>query len=149
LSPTLGHRGSRVENWINGAAPATLVEAAVKLRRLADPQTGLEAGAAEGDIPSIRQVLALIERGGAQDRGDDELLSVFRRWRQDIYRAERSEDEAGDVDRAPADAFADTIYRLAETPAHGATGLALKAYALIYQDLRRGAGRGRRARRLL
>lgn len=43
------------------AAPATLADAAVKLRRLADPDIGIEAGATAEDPGSIRQVLEVVE----------------------------------------------------------------------------------------
>jgi hypothetical protein len=35
--------------------------------RLADPDTGIDAGDAEDDVPSIRQVLALVERSIIKD----------------------------------------------------------------------------------
>jgi len=39
--------------------PVTLAGAAVKLRRLLDPDLGMEIGESEDDFPSIRQVLSL------------------------------------------------------------------------------------------
>lgn len=40
----------------------TLVGAAVKLRRVLDPETGMQAGDNERDLPSLRHVLAVVER---------------------------------------------------------------------------------------
>lgn len=48
--------------------PASLAGCAVKLRTLWHPEIGIEAGDNEHDLPSLRQVLALIEQkdeGGA------------------------------------------------------------------------------------
>jgi hypothetical protein len=46
----------------NNTAPTTLTGAAIKLRVLADPAHGMEAGDREDDYVSLRQVLAFIEQ---------------------------------------------------------------------------------------
>jgi hypothetical protein len=43
---------------------ATLAGAAVKLRRLLHPDLGIAIGAGENDVPSLHQILAVIEREG-------------------------------------------------------------------------------------
>lgn len=58
-------RLSSAEDLIAKTPPVTLVGAAVKLRLLCDPEIGLEAGEAEHELPSLRQVLALVEREAA------------------------------------------------------------------------------------
>ena len=43
--------------------PATiLAEVAVKLRRLCDPELGMDNGDKDTDMPSLREILAVIER---------------------------------------------------------------------------------------
>jgi hypothetical protein len=55
-------RVSALEAYIAKTAPDTLIGAAVKLRRLADPDIGLEAGDNANDPESVRQILATVER---------------------------------------------------------------------------------------
>jgi hypothetical protein len=52
-----------LEGWIAKTAPTTLAEVAIKLRRMADPYTGIDAGeSADGsDAVSARQMLAFVE----------------------------------------------------------------------------------------
>jgi hypothetical protein len=61
--PEIWDRVFALETWIATTAPATLADAAIKLRRLADPVIGVDAGeSADGsDGVSVRQVLAFIE----------------------------------------------------------------------------------------
>jgi hypothetical protein len=47
--------------FIAAMPPKTLEGCAVKLRRLADEETGLECGDREDDVPCLRQVLAFVE----------------------------------------------------------------------------------------
>ena len=57
-----------LEHSIAQSAPTSLVSAAVKLRRLLDPEVGMPIGEGEDDFPSLHQVLAFIEtaaKGGA------------------------------------------------------------------------------------
>ena len=42
-------------------APATLSGAMIKLRRLLDPDLGMEISQKDSDVPCLRQILALIE----------------------------------------------------------------------------------------
>jgi hypothetical protein len=51
----------RLEEVIASTQCASLAGAAVKLRRLADPALGIEAGNAQSDIVSLRHVLAVVE----------------------------------------------------------------------------------------
>jgi len=64
----IGDRAMALETWIAQTAPDTMIGAAVKLRRLAD-ESGLEAGAGHGDVESVRQVLAVVERELASGGG--------------------------------------------------------------------------------
>jgi hypothetical protein len=50
-----------LEKYIAMTAPDSMIGAAVKLRRLADDQIGLEAGKGTGDAESVRQILAMVE----------------------------------------------------------------------------------------
>ena len=50
-----------LESWTASMPPSSLAEAAIKLRRLADPEIGLDAGESEEDALSVRQVLAFID----------------------------------------------------------------------------------------
>ena len=43
--------------------PASLAGCAIKLRTLLHPEIGMESGDNEHDLPSLRQVLAFLERG--------------------------------------------------------------------------------------
>jgi hypothetical protein len=67
--PEIWDRVFALDEWIATTAPTTLAEVAVKLRRLADPKIGMEAGDTEVDVVSVRLVLAFIEaevgNGGA------------------------------------------------------------------------------------
>ncbi|MGA8399004.1 MAG: hypothetical protein WB697_03905 [Stellaceae bacterium] len=59
-----------LETWIAITAPTTLAEAAIKLRRLADPHTGIEIGDADEDPTSVRQILAFVEAELADKAAD-------------------------------------------------------------------------------
>ncbi len=48
--------------FINNTAPTTLEGAVIKLRVLASPERGMEAGDREDDYISLRQVLAFLEQ---------------------------------------------------------------------------------------
>ena len=52
----------RLEEKIATTPAATLAGAAVKLRRLLDPDMGIEIGPGENDLPCLHQILAVIER---------------------------------------------------------------------------------------
>lgn len=54
-------RIGKLMDFIGAMPPQTLAGCAVKLRRLADEETGLEAADREDGAPSLRQVLAFIE----------------------------------------------------------------------------------------
>jgi len=58
----LSHRMYEQIEIINNTAPTTLFGAAIKLRVLADPDHGMEAGDREDDWISLRQVRDFIER---------------------------------------------------------------------------------------
>jgi hypothetical protein len=51
-----------LEDVIACTPAATLIGAAVKLRRLLDPDLGLETGAKEHDVESLQHVLDVVER---------------------------------------------------------------------------------------
>lgn len=51
-----------LDEMIATTPAATLAGAAVKLRRLLDPEIGMETGERETDLPCLRQILATIER---------------------------------------------------------------------------------------
>jgi hypothetical protein len=55
-------RADRLDRFIATKAPRTLVGAAVKLRRLLDPETGLRIGGNALDVIALAQVLALLTR---------------------------------------------------------------------------------------
>lgn len=67
--PEIDVRVTELEEAIARSPASGLVGAAVKLRRLADPGVGIEAGPAESDTLSVRQILETVEReiakGGA------------------------------------------------------------------------------------
>lgn len=52
----------RLDRAIATTPPRTLGGAAVKLRRLLDPETGMAVGANPSEITALAQVLALLER---------------------------------------------------------------------------------------
>lgn len=56
------NRVSALHTYIAETAPDSIIGAAVKLRRLADERAGLEAGQGTGDVESVRQILATVER---------------------------------------------------------------------------------------
>jgi hypothetical protein len=51
-----------LEDFIIDTPPATLVGAAVKLRRLLDVELGMGTGQSDTDAPSLARVLALVHR---------------------------------------------------------------------------------------
>jgi hypothetical protein len=57
---TLSFKVDRLDRLIAIRPPHTLVGAAVKLRRLLDPETGIAVGTNPSDITSLAQILALI-----------------------------------------------------------------------------------------
>src|SRR5690348_14065219 len=67
LVDEVGERGCEIELCIAETPCQTLVGAAVKLRRLLDPHTGIQAGGSERDLVTLRRVLVVVERlaGGA------------------------------------------------------------------------------------
>jgi hypothetical protein len=61
ISEALAIRADRLDRFIATTPPSTLAGAAVKLRRLLDPETGLRVGANTLDIAALAQVLALLQ----------------------------------------------------------------------------------------
>jgi hypothetical protein len=51
----------KVMVFVNNAEPAPLLGCIIKLRVLADPDVGMEAGDRPDDVDSVRQVLAFLE----------------------------------------------------------------------------------------
>jgi hypothetical protein len=70
-------RALALDEVIAKAAPRTLAGALVKLRRLLDPEIGIEVGPGANDISSLRQVLAFLERLYAEDEADLALGAVI------------------------------------------------------------------------
>ena len=60
--PEISDRVFGLDNLVAGMPAQTLAGAAVKLRRLADPEREIECGMAEGDPRSIRHVLDVVVR---------------------------------------------------------------------------------------
>jgi hypothetical protein len=60
LAERWGRIGKCIET-INSTSPSTLAGCVVKLQYLCDPEIGMEVGDREGDVPSLRQVLAFID----------------------------------------------------------------------------------------
>jgi hypothetical protein len=72
-------------------------------------------------------------------RGDDDaIMSLFRRWRDELHVAEMP------VDEVEANALAavvwNTEHEIAATPASGAAGLSIKAYVMAYRSEECGQG---------
>jgi hypothetical protein len=63
--PPVDDEMKRVYSLINATAPATLAGVLVKLRFLADPDIGMEAGDRDDDYSSLRQILSFLEQGAA------------------------------------------------------------------------------------
>jgi hypothetical protein len=61
-SAELDMKAARLDRFIATRPPTTLAGAAVKLRRLLDPETGITIGRNEFDIIALAQVLALLHR---------------------------------------------------------------------------------------
>jgi hypothetical protein len=59
-SEALAIRADALDRFIALTPPSTLVGAAVKLRRLLDPETGLRVGSNALDVAALAQVLALL-----------------------------------------------------------------------------------------
>jgi hypothetical protein len=60
-SMALSFEADRLDRLIARRRPCTLAGAAVKLRRLLDPETGIVVGTSPLDVTSLAQVLALID----------------------------------------------------------------------------------------
>src|SRR6202035_3652741 len=89
----------------------------------------------ENDVASLRQALGLVERVAS---GDDEILMLFRQWREVAELAHASqEDDGGGLDQQVW-AIEEQI---SDTPAAGITGLAIKIYLAAYHRVPDG-GRG-------
>jgi hypothetical protein len=58
----LAVRADKLDRFIATTAPTTLVGAAVKIRRMLDPDTGIAIGRSELDIVSLAQVMTLLHR---------------------------------------------------------------------------------------
>jgi hypothetical protein len=57
-----GKEMGRVFSLINTTAPTTMAGVLVKLRLLADPDNGIEAGDRADDVVSLWQILAFLEQ---------------------------------------------------------------------------------------
>src|ERR1700682_433540 len=97
LDKPLSDRMWALYDQITLSPPVSLVSVAVKLRLLADPKLGLENNEGENDVASLRQALGLVERVAS---GDDEILMLFRQWREVAELAHASqEDDGGGLDQ--------------------------------------------------
>lgn len=54
-------RSTALEAQIATSPPVSFVTVAVKLRRLLDPEVGMQAGPCDTDLPSLRQILDFLE----------------------------------------------------------------------------------------
>jgi hypothetical protein len=144
--PEIWDRVFALESKIAKMAPGSLSGAAVKLRRLADPLLGIAIGLGNDDDLAIAQVCAIVERlveQGIDGRvipgdADETIRTLFRRW-------VRGHAAAGKIDTSieaelaygPAQSrLCDLLDEIADIPASGPIGIAIKAYIERYH--RRG-----------
>ena len=73
------------------------------------------------------------------DRGDAEILALFRRWRAGHWVAARVADDE-DKFNAATDRIADIEHQIAEIPVVGLVGFAVKAYLACHHEHRPGYG---------
>jgi|GEM_PF-3377012 len=91
-----------------------------------------------GDVEQTRKVLALLLEclpGDETDAGDGAIRAAFDRWLEQVRLSESpgSGDLPGrDVPAEIVDAFNDAIVEIADTPASGLVGFAIKAYLAVY-----------------
>jgi hypothetical protein len=87
--PEIWNRIFQLDDEIARTPVSTLAGAAVKLRRLADPKIGLEAGQGEDDPEVLAVVERMITASVAQrvpvelpppPAGDSEIIMLFREW---------------------------------------------------------------------
>jgi hypothetical protein len=87
--PEISDRVFGLDNLVAGMPAQTLAGAAVKLRRLADPESGIEDGMAEGNPRSIRHVLDVVVRllGGEDGKkfraAEEQVAEAYRVAAQD------------------------------------------------------------------
>ncbi|MGA8549020.1 MAG: hypothetical protein WB678_02165 [Stellaceae bacterium] len=124
-----------LEKKIAATPPTTLIGAAVKLRWLADPNLGIEAGPTDEDPDSIRQVLDLIEReaapaairsaGGAKPTADGDPVVAMWAERNRLDAAASEAGEADDEDRRDEliEQCCAIDKRIARTRAHTVDGM--------------------------
>jgi hypothetical protein len=122
--PEIWNRVFALEGYIAETAPDSLIGAAVKLRRLADPEIGLEAGPALDDAGSVQQILATV--------GDDtRVLALFDDWLAASRETDGLVDYSDDSGKAEYNAALDrrneTGDEIASIPG-GAAALAIKIY---------------------
>jgi hypothetical protein len=133
---------------LSASPPPTLTAAIVKLRLLLDPG-GLGLVEIEGpdcDLDSLRQVLEFEEREErlhvranallpaaikTYERGDGAILVAFDRWREQVRLSEAPGDE--DLSEEMVDALDKAAIEIADIPASGLIGIAIKAYLAVYQ----------------
>ena len=127
LDKPLSDRMWALYDQITLSPPVSLTSAAIKLRLLADPDLGLALNEGVNDVDSLRQALRLVERVAS---GDDEILSLFRRWREAVHASNQSsEDDGGGRDEVTW-AIERQIF---DAPVTCAVDLAVKAYMLAYE----------------
>jgi hypothetical protein len=133
---------------IAASPPPILSAAIVKLRLLLDPG-GLGLVEIEGpdrDLDSLRQVLKFAQQeerlhiraialipGAIEkyERGDGAIKGAFNRWREQVRLSEAPGD--ADLSEEMVDALDDPAFVIADTPASGLVGFAIKAYLAVYQ----------------
>ncbi|HZK89969.1 MAG TPA: hypothetical protein VFC56_07485 [Stellaceae bacterium] len=136
---------------MNSTKPTTLAGCAAKLRFLTDEEIGMEVGDREDDVPSLRQVLAFLERGsggmtapdafalGGQQEGDEPVLPLFREWIVVCGEVDALSDEEQNDERNPKamDVFErwnEIEDEIMSSPPGGAVALAIKAFLVIRQS---------------
>jgi hypothetical protein len=122
--PEISNRVFALEAYIAETAPDSLIGAAVKLRRLADPEIGLAAGPSLDDAGSVQQILATV--------GDDtRALALFHDWLAASRETDSLVDYSDDSGKAEYDAALDRRDEAGDailsTPG-GAVALAIKIY---------------------
>jgi hypothetical protein len=136
----------KLERKIARLAPGSLSGAAVKLRRLADPKLGIAAGLVDGDDDlSVAQICAVVERlveQGVDGRvipgdADETIRALFLRWITAHASADKIDKsiEAQTEYDAAVERICALEHQIADIPASGPVGLAIKCYlARYYHD---------------
>ena len=73
----LRDRANDLEEFVRVEPSETLTGAAVKLRRLLDPEIGMVAGERKSDMPALRDILAFMERAQGVPASDVIKSGVF------------------------------------------------------------------------